>query len=80
MMKLIPVKDIPSRHYKACKLQSALEEFSKMDAKIVMIDPIAEGYSTPNGMVSSMWKAIKRYGYPMKVHLCQGKIYLEKTI
>lgn len=77
-MKLIPLEELPKRKPQNNKIAYVLDEFMAMDAKIVEIDPIAEGYANSASLYGLFHVNIKRYGYPCKAFVRNKKIYLTK--
>lgn len=59
-----------------------LEEFMRMDATIVEIDPIREGYKNVSSARSSFIVSIKRHGYKNTIvtRAYKDKLYLIKTM
>lgn len=76
-MNIIPVDQIPKkRGYH--KLQEMLEEFVKSPNDVVKVQ-IKEGeYKSPSSCVKSLYCAVKRSGYAIKIHMRGDDIYLEK--
>lgn len=62
------------------KLTVVLDEFMAMEAEIVMIDPIEEGYKSARSLYGLVHYGIKRGGYPFKVSTNKGKVYLKKNL
>lgn len=80
-MKLTVVKELPRAKKRSNRdIRGMLDEFAAMDATIVEIDPIAEGYKAPSSLSSVIGKAIVRDGYPYKVIQRNKKVYLIKKL
>lgn len=79
-MTLTSVKELPKRKPFNTNLTMVFKEFMSMDAKIVRIDPIKEGYKTPTSLAASFSKALKRGEYFGKIRVIQrnGMVYLIK--
>ena len=77
-MKLIPVESLPKRRATKKDLRPIFEEFSKMDVNCVEVQGILEQYSSLRVAQSTLSKTAKKFGYPVKVHGMNGKIYFEK--
>lgn len=76
-MKLIPVEAVPkrrSRHH----LQDLIAEFVKSDDKVVKIDFSDHDYKSAKVCRSCLGVAAKQSGYPIKVSLREGIVYLSK--
>lgn len=78
-MKLTPVEKIPGRKAPN-RWGTVLDEFMAMDAKIVEIDVVAEGYKSAKSAYSAIWYAIKKSQYGIKFYIRDNKIYLQKLI
>lgn len=76
-MKLVPTDRIPSkRSYN--KLQVMIEEFVKSPYDVVQVQ-IKEGeYKSPRACVNSLYCAVKRSGYRIKIRQRGNEIYLAK--
>lgn len=76
-MKLVPVDQIPKkRGYH--KLQDMLEEFVKSSDDLVKIQFKENEYKNAKACCSSLYCAVKRSGYAIKIHMRGDDIYLEK--
>lgn len=79
-MNLIVANEIPRprsrKNYE--QIYRALEEFSKMDADIVKIDAIKEGYKKAMYCAKGFTYAVKRYGFRVRVFQRGTFVYLEK--
>lgn len=62
-------------------IRLVLEEFVHMNAKIVEIDPIKEGYKNPHSAQTAFSTSIRRYNYKNSIiaRTCGDKLYLIKT-
>lgn len=58
------------------KLQGELEEFMNMNVEAAEVSFIANEYKSTNSCYSSLYKSIKRFGYPIQVVVRDGKLYL----
>ncbi len=77
-MKLIPVEAVPKRQGRH-HLQDLIEEFMKSDAKVVKIDLSKHDYKSTKVCRSCLGVAAKLSGYPIKVSLREGNVYLSKV-
>lgn len=61
-------------------IKAFIEEFMNIDAQIIEVDPIKEGYKSPESMQSTVINAAKRYGYEgrIKSKLIDKKLYFIK--
>lgn len=57
-------------------LQSYIEEFMKMNTKVVLVELKPGEYSNIQVAHSSIWDACRRSGYPVTCSRRNGKIYL----
>ncbi|NCE64149.1 hypothetical protein D1159_05990 [Pseudoflavonifractor sp. 524-17] len=76
-MKLIPVEAVPKRRGKH-RLQDLMEEFMRGDADVVKIDFSERDYKSAKVCRSCLGVAAKHSGYPIKVWLREGVVYLSK--
>ena len=76
-MKIVPVDQVPKkRGYH--KLQDMLEEFVKSPYDVVKIQ-IKEGeYKNAKACCTSLYGAVKRSGYKVKIYMRDNEIYLAK--
>lgn len=83
-MKLKVVDDfseiIAKKKHMYSRVRFTIEEFIRMDANVVEIDPYAEGYSSPQSARSSFYVSIRNAGYKnsIKAITTNGKLYLIK--
>lgn len=78
-MKITPVDYAPKKVKPYTKIDVVLEEFAKMDAKVVELDWKGEGYKTVNSLSSSFRRAIDRLGYNMSYVTRDNHAYLIKN-
>ncbi len=76
-MKLIPVEAVPKRRGRH-HLQDLIEEFARSDAQVVKIDFSEHDYKSEKVCRSCLGVAAKHSGYPIKVSLREGVVYLSK--
>lgn len=76
-MKLIPVEFVPKRRGRH-HLQDLIEEFMRGSDKIVKIDFFERDYKSAKVCRSCLGVAAKHSGYPIKVLLREGVVYLSK--
>ena len=76
-MKLIPVEAVPKRRGRH-HLQDLIEEFVKSDDKVVKIDFSDHDYKSAKVCLSCLGVAAKQSGYPIRVSLREGIVYLSK--
>ena len=76
-MKLIPVEAVPKRRGRH-HLQDLIEEFVRSDAQVVKIDFSEHDYKSEKVCRSCLGVAAKHSGYPIKVSLREGVVYLSK--
>lgn len=74
MYKMIPTELPPSWH-KPYRCQAILEEFLKMNTPAIKLD-IGNEWKTPRSAYNSLWKSAKRFGYPVRVSMAHGEVYL----
>ena len=77
-MKLVKVKELPKKKASKHKLQDIIREFVNGDERIVKIDIDAHEYKSIYVCYSCMGVAAKRSKHPIKVHIRNGVVYLEK--
>ena len=79
-MRFVEVDRIPEKRerfpYK--NLRSVLDEFMNMNIKLAMVDSIENDYKNANVAYSVLRNAVERYGYPIKVYLHDGSVYLKR--
>ena len=57
-----------------------IEEFMKMNIKMMKIEYTKEEYKDANSCNASMWKALRRYSnYPVRVRRIAHEVFLERT-
>lgn len=76
-MKLIPVEAVPKRRGRH-HLQDLIEEFIRSDERVVKIDFSDHDYKSEKVCRSCLGVAAKKSGYPIKVSLREGVVYLSK--
>lgn len=77
-MKLVKVKELPKGKASKHNLQDIIQEFVNSDNRIVKIDIDAHEYKSIYVCYSCMGVAAKRSKHPVKVHIRNGVVYLEK--
>lgn len=77
-MKLVKVKELPKTKPPRHNLQDIIQEFVNSDDRIVKIDIDAHEYKSIHVCYSCMGVAAKRSKHPVKVHIRDGVVYLEK--
>ena len=76
-MKFVPVNEVPkSRLGGKYQLKHYLDEFMKMNVKIVKVDLHEHEYKHPKYAHSGLSTSVKRFGYPIDVHMRNNEIYL----
>lgn len=75
------VNRVPER--KNCyshNLKALLNEFARLDARCIEIDPVKEGYVNERSFQVSVSNAMRRYGYKGKMRTIRigSKVYLIK--
>ena len=68
----------------ACRLpksvrKAELTEFMNMNIKCAKVTYGASEYTTPQSAYTSLFKAVKRYAFPIKVFRRKNEIYLMRT-
>lgn len=77
-MKLVAVDMVPGK-YENHKLKKTWREFMGMNVKIAKAELDIGEYASPS-VARSVWGiSIKRFGYPIKLKLRNGEIYLIRT-
>lgn len=74
-MKFIEVKEVPRKLYRI-DLQNHLEEFMRMNVKIVKVDFNEREYKSAETCRTSFLNAIKRGAFPIDVKCVNKEIYL----
>lgn len=77
-MKLVKVKELPKGKASKHNLQNTIQEFVNSDDRIVKVDIDAHEYKSIRVCYSCMGVAAKRSKHPVKVHIRNGVVYLEK--
>lgn len=77
MLRLVEVNEIPERR-KYSKIQEYLDEFARMDSKIVEVLGANEHYKNMRIAQGNWHTAIKRSGYRMRASSVRGKLYIIK--
>ena len=75
-MKFVPTDRVPKRGYH--KLQSMIEEFVNGPYDVVKIQIKENEYKNAKACCSSLYGAVRRSGYKIKIYMRGGDIYLEK--
>lgn len=80
-MKYKIVNSVPKRAGTYHDIRNFLKEFNALDAQVIEIDPIEEGYANKRSMQSAVSNAITKYGYKGRMHtsLVNEKVYIYKT-
>lgn len=77
-MKFTVMEELPrKREYNP--LGKYLEEFMRMNVKVVRVDIDAHEYSHPKVCQTTLYFAIKRRALPIKVSMRSDKVYLIRT-
>lgn len=61
-------------------LRNFLEEFMSLDAQIIEVDPIKEGYANPRSFQTAICESIRRHRYKGRIttYMRDDKVYLKK--
>lgn len=76
-MKLVEIKEVPSRHNN--KVESYLTEFMQMNTPVVRVELAPAEYVSAYSAANSFRKAIKRLRAPVKSAVRNGQLYLIRT-
>ena len=74
-MKFTVVKEVPNRTVKK-HLYSILDEVLTMNAKFVKVEFDKNEYKHVGSAQSNLCDAAKRYGFPMRVSVINGELYI----
>ena len=74
-MYMLTYSEIPNNWHRPYKCQGVLEEFLSMHTPAVKLD-IGDEWKNQKSAYSVLWKAAKRFGYPVKVRMVRGEVYL----
>ena len=78
-MKMVVVEDVPNingRH----DVKSMIEEFANGDALCVKLEFKEREYKNACSLYASVYKAVKKNGYKIKVYTRNGDVYLKKVV
>ena len=79
-MNFTPVDYLPERRYTTYKKVGAyLQEFMKMNVKTARVDYTPEEYTSAQCVSTPFRYAINADGYPIKVQIINGDVYLTRT-
>lgn len=81
LLILTPVEELPKRKHNPTEMHDligTLEGFMAMSAKIVQVQLSATDFKNIMVANQSFTIAIRKYGYPIKVHIRNGGLYLIK--
>lgn len=75
-MKFVKVDKLPEVKRTWHPLQSYIEEFMKMNTKVVLVELKPGDYSNPKVAQSAICTACRKSGYPITCSRRNGQIYL----
>lgn len=75
-MKFVKVDELPEVKRTYHSLQAYIEEFMKMNTKVVLVELKPGEYSSVKVAHTTIWVACRRSGYPVTCSRRNGKIYL----
>lgn len=75
-MKLTVMKEVPEKRSAMKNIVGYLDEFMKMNVKVVKIEYNEKEYSKSTSCQSAFSKAVKRNGYPVTVTCRNKEIFL----
>ena len=79
-MNFVPVDFLPERRYTTYKkVGTYLQEFMKMNVKTVRVDYSSDEYTSAQCATTPFRYAINADGYPIKVQIINGDVYLIRT-
>lgn len=73
-MKLVEVKEVPSRHNN--KVEGYLTEFMQMNTPVVRVEIAPKEYASTYSAAGSFRKAIERLKLPAKAMVRKGQVFL----
>lgn len=77
-MKLVAVKELPKITRGRHNLQSMIQEFVNGDTRIAKLDIGKDEYKSIQVAYKVIRTAVRNSRHPIKVHLYNGELYLEK--
>ena len=75
-MTLTVVKEVPKRARKKTLIGGYLDEFMRMNVKVVKVDFNEKEYKSAKNCQAAFLNACKRGAYPIKVQIINDKVYL----
>lgn len=79
-MRFTPVNEIPERKRGWHHLQEFIKEFVDSNVNNALVVINEHEYKSPEVCKSCLLVAIKRSGYPIRVYIREGKVYLTKDL
>lgn len=78
MLRLVEATEIPRRAKYKTSIRRFLDEFARMDAKIVEVVGASEHYASVRSAQGNWSVSIKRAGYRMAAYSRGNRLYIEK--
>lgn len=78
-MKFTVVEELPKKRKEYNRLGNYLEEFMRMNVKVVRVDLGVGEYSCPKVCQSTLYSAAKRRALPIKTSMRANEVYLIRT-
>ena len=77
-MNFVVVERMPERRRPKKSLKNRFDEFMNMNVKLAKVDLTENDYKSVKVGYGVLHTAAKHYGYPIEVHLRDGKLYFER--